>query len=404
MQRTGPAITRRELLRGAAGACVAYAVPSLWARNAASAETAPVIVQVFLRGGADALSLVVPYGDPLYASLRPTIALSPSDTHDLDGFFGLHPSLGALAPLYDDGSLAIVHAVGSPDPTRSHFGAQDFLETAAPGQPAVRDGWLNRWLASLSTTGAFAGITIGSSRTLSLSGAAHTASLVSLDTFQSGGLLYEARQEVLAAGFAAGGNARIEAAAEEMFDTTAVLSDVSRATSVVYPFTGFASGLKDAAALIKASLGVRAVAIDLPGWDHHGEANDVMPGIAETFAAGLAAFHRDLGAHAARTLVLVTTEFGRTAAENGSGGTDHGHGGVLLALGAGIHGGRVLLRGGRWPGLAPADLWEARDLAVTTDFRDVFAEILRRHLGVASPGALLAGFAANPANEPGLFS
>jgi uncharacterized protein (DUF1501 family) len=405
MRRTpDPLVTRRQLLRGAASACVAYAVPSLCAREAAAAETAPVIVQVFLRGGADGLSLVVPHGDARYAALRPTIALAPSATHDLDGFFGLHPSLAALAPLYDAGSLAIVHAVGSPDPTRSHFGAQDFLETAAPGQPAVRDGWLNRWLASLSSTGAFAGITIGSSRTLSLSGAVHTASLVSLDTFQAGGLLHAARQEALAAGFAAGGNARIEAAAEEMFDTAAVLSDVSRQTSVVYPFTGFASALKDAAALIKGSLGVRAAAIDLPGWDHHGEANGVMPGIAETLATALAAFHRDLGTHAARTLVLVTTEFGRTAAENGSGGADHGHGSVSFVLGGGVRGGRVLLRGGRWPGLAPGDLWDGRDLAVTTDFRDLFAEILRRHLGVASPSALLPGFVANAANEPGLFS
>lgn len=397
-------LTRRELLRGAASVCVAYAVPSVWTRAAAAAESAPVLVTIFLRGGADGLSLVVPHGDPLYASLRPTIALAASETRSLDGFFGLHPSLGPLVPLYESGALAIVHAVGSPDSTRSHFGAQDAVETAAPGRHDVKQGWINRWLATLAPTGAFAGITIGSSRTLSLSGDVQTASLVSLESFQGGGQYHGARREALAAGFTAGGDERVARAAEEMFDTTAVLANLSRQTSVVYPFTIFGGALKDAAALIKGSLGVRAVAIDLPGWDHHGDANDEMPGLAYGFASALAAFQSDLGAHAARTLTLVTTEFGRTAGENGGGGTDHGHGGVLFALGGGVRGGRVYLRGDDWPGLAPSDLWEGRDLAVTTDFRDVFAEILRRHLGVANPGALLPGFAASPANEPGLFS
>jgi uncharacterized protein (DUF1501 family) len=399
-----PTLTRRQLLRGAAAGCAAWAVPPLFARGAAAAETAPVVVVVFLRGGADALSLVVPLGDPLYAELRPTIALSPGETLPLDGFFGLHAALAPLAPLWNDGALAIAHAVGSPDPTRSHFGAQDALETAAPGRPAVRDGWLARWLATLGTTGAFAGITIGSSRTLSMTGDVHTASLVSLDSFQAGGLLSPARRDALAAGFAAGTDLRLRAAAEEMFDTQAALADVSRQTAVAYPPSIFGGTLRDAAALIKSPLGVRAVAVDLHGWDHHGEERHELPVVARDFAEGLAAFHRDLGAHVGRTLVLVTTEFGRTAAENGGGGTDHGHGGVLFALGAGVRGGRVHLRGGRWPGLRPADLWEGRDLAVTTDFRDVYAEVLRRHLGVADPGALLAGFATSPANELGLLA
>ena len=403
MPRMNPSLTRRDLLRGAAGACVAYAVPSLWARDAAAAETAPVLVNVFLRGAADGLSLVAPHGDPSYATLRPTIGLAPADTFALDGYFGLHPSLAALEPLYRSGDLAIVHAVGSPDPTRSHFAAQDALETAAPGAHDVTQGWINRWLATQSSTGAYAGITIGATRALSMSGPVETATLVSLDTFQAGGLLHPARREALETGFAVGGDARIADVATEMFEATSVLGGISRATSVVYPYSTFATALKDAAALIKASLGVRAVAIDLSGWDHHSEANIEMPAVARTFADALAAFYRDLGDHAGRTLVLAGTEFGRTAAENGSGGADHGHGTVLFALGAGVRGRRVVLRGGQWPGLAEADLYEGRDLAVTTDVRDVFAEVLRRHLGVADPSALLPGFTANPANEPGLF-
>jgi uncharacterized protein (DUF1501 family) len=397
-------ITRRELLRGALGSAVAYAVPALWTRNAAAVDTAPVLVNIVLRGGVDGLSLVAPHGDSNYALLRPTIGLAPGATYDLDGFFGLHPSLGALEPLYRDGSLAIVHAVGSTDPTRSHFKAQDYLETAAPGQRNVTQGWMNRWLATESTVGRFAGVTIGPSRALSLQGAVETASFVSLDTSQAGDFLQEPRRVALEEGFRAGADAQIETAAEQMLAMSTDIAAISRTTTVVYPGTTFASELRDAAALIKASIGVRAVAIDLAGWDHHTEANTRLPIIAEDFSVALEAFHRDLGSHATRTLVLATTEFGRTAAENGGGGSDHGHGSVLFALGGGVRGGRVHLRGGHWPGLAPADLHEARDLAVTTDFRDVLAEVLRRHLGVADPGALPLGFVANPSNELGLFA
>jgi len=397
-------LTRRALLRGMAGSCVAFAVPSLWAKRAAAADTAPVLVQIFLRGGADGLSLVVPHGDPHYWTLRPSIAIPGPQLFDLGGGFGLHPSLAALDPLYRSGDLAIVHAVGSHENTRSHFRAQDVIETAAPGSHGMTQGWVNRWLATQSATGAWAGITIGASRVLSMAGPVETATLHSLDTFQAGGLLHPARKDALEDGFAASHDPRLAEAAAEMFEATAVLESIPRSTSVVYPYSTFATALKDAAALIKASLGVRAVAIDLIGWDHHSEANVEMPAVARSFATALAAFHRDLGAHADRTLVLALTEFGRTAAENGSGGTDHGQASALFALGGGVRGGRVLLRGGWWPTLAPERLHEGRDLAVTTDCRDVFAEVLRRHLGVSNPSALLPGFSASPANEPGLFS
>lgn len=396
--------TRREFLRRALGSAVAFAVPSLGSRSASAADTAPVLVNVVLRGGADGLSLVAPHGDARYAALRPTIGLTPAETIDLDGFFGLHPSLGVLEPLYRDGSLAIVHAVGSTDPTRSHFDAQDHLDIAAPGRGDVTEGWLNRWLATQSSVGRFAGVTIGPSRALSLAGSVETATLVSLAASQAGNFFAESRRAALEAGFEAGGDARIAAVADEMFATSAELSTIVRDTTIPYPDTIFGGALADAAALIKASIGVRAVAIDLPGWDHNTESSVRLPPTASGFAAALEAFHRDLGSHASRTLVLATSEFGRTAAENGGGGTDHGHGGVLFALGADVRGGRVHLRGGSWPGLAPGDLYEGRDLAVTTDFRDVLAEILRRHLGVTDPGSLLPGFVANPSNELGLFA
>ncbi len=162
--------------------------------------------------------------------------------------------------------------------------------------------------------------------------------------------------------------------------------------------------MRNAAALIKADLGVRAICVDLGGWDHHSQAPRHIGPVASDLASSLAAFHTDLEGASARTLTLAMTEFGRTAHENASGGTDHGHGSVMLALGGGVSGGRVLTAGGTWPGLGPENLHEGRDLAVTTDFRDVFAEILDRHLGVANPSALLPGFAVDRSFYPGLFA
>lgn len=397
-------LSRRDFLRGTGTALVALAVPPLWAKDARAAGADPVVVKIFLRGGADALSLVVPHGDADYALLRPTIKLLPTATRNLDGFYGLHPSLAPLEPLYRSGSLAIVHAVGSPDPTRSHFEAQDYMENAAPGRHDVASGWLNRYLATQSITGSFAGVSIGSSKALSLVGGVDTVSMVSLDTFQPGDLLHPARLGAIQGAFEAWPDARMQQTSNEMLEGAAIVATVDRTTSVVYPNTNFGRALKDGAALIKAQIGVRALAIDLSSFDHHSEAKNELPTMLTTLAAGLAAFHQDLGTHAARTLTLVTSEFGRTAAENGSGGTDHGHGGVLFALGGGVRGGRVLTRGASWPGLAQSNLWEGRDLPVTTDFRDVYAEVLRRHLGVANPSPILNDYATSPARELGLWS
>ncbi len=399
-----PRFSRREFLRGAGTTLVALAVPSVWARPGRAVGTEPVVVSIFLRGGADGLSLVVPHGDPDYAALRPTIQLSPSDTLDIGGFYALHPSLAPLRPLYQNGSLAILHAVGSPDPTRSHFAAQDAIETAAPGAHGVTTGWLNRYLATQSVTGKFTGVSVGSSKTLALAGSAETISLVSLDTFQPGKFLITERVSAWQAIFDAWPDRRLSQASEEMFAAAAVVASVPRETPVIYPDTDFARSLRDVAALIKSPVGVRALTVDLNGFDHHVDANGGMPAIAGTLAGALAAFQQDLGADASRTLTLVMTEFGRTAAENGGGGADHGHGSVMFALGGGVHGGRVLTKDRQWPGLAPENLFEGRDLAVTTDFRDVFAEVLRRHLGVADPNVVLPGFAADRAREPGLWS
>ncbi len=188
-----------------------------------------------------------------------------------------------------------------------------------------------------------------------------------------------------------------------MLGAAAVVASVPRETSVTYPNTDFARSLRNAAALIKSPVGVRALSIDLNDFDHHTNANTSMPLVAGTLAEALAAFQQDLGTHTARTLTLVMTEFGRTAKENGSGGADHGHGSVMFALGGGVHGGRVLTHGGQWPGLAHENLFEGRDLAATTEFRDVFAEVLRHHLGVADPSTILPGFSADVAREPGLW-
>ena len=397
-------LSRREFLGGAGSTLVALAIPSIWARPSRAASTDPVIVTIFLRGAADGLSLVVPHGDADYAQLRPNIKLSPSDTRDLGGFYALHPSLAPLEPHYQNGSLAIIHAVGSPDPTRSHFAAQDHMETAAVGSPGITTGWLNRYLSTQSVAGAFAGVSIGSSKSLALAGNVNTISFYSLDTFQPGEFLSNERVAAWRSAFRAWPDQRLRHASDEMLAAADVVASVPRDTDVLYPDTDFARSLRDAAALIKSPVGVRALSVNLDGFDHHTNANVNMPSVAGTLAGALAAFQQDLGEHAARTLTLVMTEFGRAARENGSAGADHGHGSVMFALGGGVHGGRVLTHGGQWPGLAPENLFEGRDLAVTTDFRDVFADVLRRHLGVADPGVVIPDFIADAQREPGLWS
>ncbi len=402
-------ITRRVFLKTGAVALSAFFAPRA-VRRAAAAERTPVLVALYLRGGADGLNLVVPAGDPAYYASRPTIQVALGHELPLDGFFGLNPVLAPLLPLYESGALAFVHAAGSPDPSRSHFDCQDFMERAAPGDRSRVDGWLARYLAVAGGGKSIAGVTLRNARAKALQGPAPSLAFASLGAFSFTGPQVAERRATLDARYAVVTEDTTAArtlgeSATQALDAVDLLATVERATDVVYPASELGSALADAAALIKAEIGVRAIAVDLGGWDHHTDTGDRTEEVGGDLAASLAAFAADLGPHAASTLTLAMTEFGRRVAENGGRGTDHGHGGVMLALGGGVHGGRVLLAGGTWPGLATDRLYRGQDLAVTTDFRSVFAEALHRHLLVnqTAVAAILPGFTIDPAAFPGLY-
>jgi uncharacterized protein (DUF1501 family) len=396
-------LTRRAFLQSSAVALTAVVLPP-WARRARAAGTDPVLVSIFQRGAADGLNTVVPTGDPFYYSSRPTVQITPGAELSLDGFFGLNPAFADLHGLYTGGKLAFVHAAGSPDPSRSHFDAQDFMDRAAPGNKAILDGWLNRYLAVAGGGQPIAGVSLSSATSKQLVGPAPSLAFDSIASFTLTGSYALERRAALEVRYAlepglVGGTMTAG------FDALDLIAAVNTATSVVYPAGDLGAALKDAAALVKANIGVKVIAISIGGWDHHTNLLLNLSALGGELAGGLKAFHDDLGADLGRTLTLVMTEFGRRVEENGADGTDHGHGGVMMALGGGIGGGRVILRDGAWPGLAPAQRYIGQDLQVTTDFRDVFAEALDRHMGLATSamGPIFPGFSANAARFPGLY-
>ena len=396
-------VTRRTFLRSAAVGMTALMLPP-WARRARAAGSDPVLVSIFQRGAADGLNTVVPTGDPFYYSSRPTVQIAPGTELALDGFFGLNPAFADLQGLYTDGQLAFLHAAGSPDPSRSHFDAQDFMDHAAPGNKSIVDGWLNRYLAVAGGGQPIAGVSLSKATSKQLVGAVPSLAFDSIADFTlTGGYSLERRAALevryaLEPGLVGG-------TMTAGFEALDLIAGVSTATSVVYPAGEFGGALKDAAALIKADIGVKVIAISIGGWDHHTNLLVNLAALGGELSAALKAFHDDLGADLNRTLTLVMTEFGRRIDENGGDGCDHGHGGLMMALGGGIAGGRVLLRNGEWPGLALAQRYIGQDLQVTTDFRDVFAEALNRHMGLATSamGPIFPAFSASASRFPGLY-
>ncbi len=403
--------SRRIFLKGAGLAAVGIGFsPSTLLTRAAFAAGAGsrVLVQVFLRGGADGLNLCVPHGDGSYYALRPTLGLRLSDgVTSLDGFFGLHPALAPLADLYREGVLALHPTLGNAQLGRSHFDAQDFMDTGTPGDKTTRDGWLERVARqipgeTLMQMVAFASrsprAVLGSHPELvtqSLSGFALRAGSGSVDwSAEAEGLLRETH--------AADGPAH--ASGREVFDaiqTVRATPSLSAAplNGASYPAGPAGEGLRQAAQLIRSGLGTRCIYVNVPGaFDTH--ANQLAGNNAEypALAAALVAFRRDLGALINDVVVMVTTEFGRTAAQNGSAGTDHGFAHCGLFLGGSVRGGRVH---GSWPGLSAGALNEGRDLRYTVDFRDVFVSAAR-WLGVTDASAVIPGY--TPGSDPGLFS
>jgi uncharacterized protein (DUF1501 family) len=381
------------------------AVPAFLARAAMAADAAQPhrrLVVIFQRGAADGLNIVVPHGEAEYYTMRPTIAIPQRDVIDLDGFFGLHPAMSALKPLWDAKQLAIVHAAGSPDPTRSHFDAQDFMESGTPGVKSTEDGWLNRALVATGDPqkdAAFRAVALGTTLPRMLSGQAPALAVGNVNDFGVAPRNPQAQPlaNTFESMYAASVDAVLHGTAHETFDAVKMLkaADPAKyrpAAGVVYPKGRFGDALKQTAQLVKANLGVQVAFTDIGGWDHHvneGASEGQLGRLLKEFGGSLAAFWQDMGALAAETVVVTMSEFGRTARENGTRGTDHGHANVMFVMGGAVRGGKVY---GRWPGLANEQLYEQRDLALTTDFRQVMAEAVARQLGNPTPERVFPGF------------
>ena len=407
-------ITRRIFLRNSALAVVGTAaVPSFLARAAFGAVEAGArnkrLVVIFQRGAADGLNIVVPYAEPQYYAMRPSINIPRKSVLDLNGFFGLHPSLSAFQPLWRQGHLAIVHAAGSPDTTRSHFDAQDFMETGTPGVKITENGWLNRSLHSMPAAprnSPFRAIALGPSVPRILSGSEPAVAMNNINDFSVGGKNPKASPAASAfeAMYDHSSDSVLHGMGEETFDAVKMLkaADPAKymsAPGANYPKGRFGEGLRQLAQLIKANLGVQVAFADIAGWDHHvneGATEGQLANVLTDFSQALAAFWTDLGNLAEDTVIVTMSEFGRTARENGNRGTDHGHANVMFVLGGPVKGGKVY---GRWPGLDQSQLYEGRDLALTTDFRQVIGEAVACHMGNRDLAAVFPGFD----NQPGKF-
>ena len=438
-------VNRRIFLKQGAVGLLAMGLPPAFLARTLLAETRlegrpKTVVFIFQRGAVDGLSMAIPFGEKAYYRVRRSIAVAgPSRSGgataiDLDGFFGLHPSLGPLHDLYRGGELAIVHASGSPHPTRSHFDAQDFMETATPGVKSTRDGWLNRLLAdnacscsgrtledkaahsedhssgqSLMGEGSpLRGVAMGAEMPLALRGPYPTVAIADLQRFGIAGGRSPELESVFERMYRSESDDLIADAAGDSFEAVELIRRTDPLQyrpreGVEYPRGNFGRSLRQIAQLIKADVGLEVAFTDIGGWDTHlaqGGAQGQLAVRLTELAGGIRALHDDLGDRMEDVVLVTMSEFGRTVAENGSGGTDHGHGNCMLVLGGPVKGGRVL---GRWPGLEPEQLYEGRDLAITTDFRDVFAEIVEGHLGARHLERVFAGYRLDSSRFIGLL-
>jgi uncharacterized protein (DUF1501 family) len=395
-------ITRRVFLRNSALAAVGTAaLPAFLKRAAWGAEQSATnkrLVVIFQRGAADGLNIVVPHGEPAYYAMRPTINIPQSAVIDLDGFFGLHPAMSPFSPLWKEGRLAIVHATGSPDPTRSHFDAQDFMESGTPGVKATEDGWLNRALRkAVPDNSSFRAVALGPALPRILTGSEPAIALNNINDFGVGGRNNNPVANSFEAMYASSVDSVLHGTGTETFEAVKMLKSAdpakyTPAPGVNYPKGRFGDSLKQLAQLVKANLGVQVAFADIGGWDHHvneGNTQGQIANVLGDFSQSLSAFYTDLGDLMEETAVVTMSEFGRTARENGNRGTDHGHANVMLVMGGPVKGGKVY---GRWPGLDQSQLYEGRDLALTTDFRQVLCELVAVHLGNRSLNEVFPGF------------
>jgi len=414
-------VSRRVFMKQGAFAFVTLGfAPSFLARTAFAAGRngrPKQLIAIFQRGAVDGLSVVVPFGESEYYRGRPSIAIGRPGSGDgaavdLDGFFVFNPRLQPLKPLWDARQLAIVHACGSPDSTRSHFDAQDYMETATPGVKSTGDGWLNRYLQARRDEHAtpFRAVALTTQLPRMLQGTAPALAVNQIGQFGiRAGQSSDAIGASFEAEYAAAADTVLNGTGREAFNAIKMLkaTDPAKyqpAAGVEYPRSPFGQALRQIAQLTKSDVGLEVAFADIGGWDTHvrqGAAQGQLATRLDDFARAIAALVADLGDRMEDTVVLTMSEFGRAVNENGNGGTDHGHGNAMMVVGGGVRGGRVY---GKWPGLAPDRRYEGRDLAVTTDFRDVFSEIVARHLGVADPRPIFPGYNVQPARFPGLFA
>lgn len=417
-------ISRRAFLRGgAAVATLAAAQAALpaWMPRLAFAQPydeppGDVLITIFLRGGADMLNMIVPHGDEAYYRARPQLAIPRPDAAgsaakalDLDGFFGLHPALAPLLPIFAAGEMTAIHATGSPHETRSHFEAMDYMERGTPGGYDLASGWIGRHLTTLQNDNPspVRAVGWGAAVQAALRGAVSPIALKSIADYHLGGDLAAAERTMnaLQSLYTTDGEllAKSAQATLSAIDTIASVGyvDYQPQNGAVYPETDFARALRQTAALIRAQVGLEAACIDLGGWDTHvnqGGLEGIHARLMDELARGLAAFHADMGADMDGVSVVVMSEFGRRVAENGGGGTDHGHGSAMLAMSGSLTTGGVL---GRWPGLSQDALDRGEDLAITTDYRDVLAELLVNRLGNGAVGDVFPDYTPSPV---GIFS
>src|SRR6202166_3279506 len=410
-------VSRRIFLKSGGVAMIGMSTIPAFLQRAVASTPMPnkkKLIVLFQRGAADGLNIVVPFAEPNYYRIRPSIAIpqplqgGQGAAVDLDGFFGLHPSLAPLGPLFHSGQLAIVHAAGSPDTTRSHFDAQDFMESGTPGVKFTDDGWLNRTVQSAheDNSSPFRAVAMGPNLPLTLRGPAPAIALADIKQFR---VLSESKavQGGFEALYAQTVDRVLRGTGTETFEAIDMLrkADPSRfqpENGADYPKSRVGQTLQQVAQILKADIGMEVSFVDTGGWDNHvneGGAQGQMSNLLRDMGQGLAAFHQDLGDRMQDIVVVTMSEFGRTAKENGNRGTDHGHANCMFVMGGEIKGGKVY---GKWPGLDDHQLNDGRDLALTTDFRSVVGEILAKHLSVKNLGPVFPGFDNNPRNYPGL--
>jgi uncharacterized protein (DUF1501 family) len=410
-------VTRRYFLKTGGIAMIGMAsLPGFLQRAVAATVSSgkKKMVVLFQRGAMDGLNVVVPFGERNYYAMRPTIAIpqprngGADAALDLDGFFGLHPSLQPLLSIYQRRELAIVQAMGSPDPTRSHFDAQDFMESGTPGRKATEDGWLNRAIQAVPEEQAspFRAVAFGPYLPRTLQGSAPAVAIPDLKQFKMFG-----PQQTVEGGFEAMYAQTVDQAlrgvGQETFEAIDQLKKINPAAyqpenGAQYPKNRFGQSFMEIAELLKADVGLEVAFLDSGGWDHHvneGGVTGQLSNLLRDLGQGLAAFHTDMGDRMEDVVFVSMSEFGRTARENGNHGTDHGHANCMFVMGGAVKGGRVY---SRWPGLGEGQLYQGRDLAVTTDYRSVLGEILSRHLGDRDLKTVFPGFANDPKQYLGL--